>query len=113
VISKPVITSFTVEADVHDQPPVNLHPPGIRNGPRLMVVDRLKLVLERFGPQRVWGAREVWLYGQVPGESYRDVLCWREMTRMGVEPQPVQDSPSLPDWVREFVQERIAWRNPL
>lgn len=109
MIGKPVITGFTIESDVEGQPPVELHPHNHPDGPRPMIVDRIKIVLERFGPARQWGAREVWAFGQVPEEVYRDVICWRQMSRLGWEPEPVpvEDSASLPEWIAAFVKERL------
>lgn len=105
MIGKPVITSFTVSSDVLDQPPVLISGPHAEEE-RWMVVSQLKIVLERFGPDNQWGAREVWIYGQVEGDAFSDLLCWRD-THTQRAPNPVQDSPSLPDWVADFVKERL------
>lgn len=106
MIEKPVITGFTIESAVLDQPPVLL--PGAETVPRYLVANRIKIVLERFGPERIWGAREVWVYGQVAGESWEDSLVWRDLARPGHEPKPVEHSLSMPHWVAAFVQERLT-----
>lgn len=103
MIGKPVITSFTICADVRDQPPVEL-PAEYGEDPRPeLIVSQLKVVLEQLGPERAWGAREVWASGQVSGAVFTDLVCWQAIGT----PEPVEDSPSLPDWIRDFVKERV------
>lgn len=101
MIEKPVITGFTIESAVLDQPPVPMS-----GKDRYLVVDLIKIVISRFGEELRWGAAEVWLYGQVANELFQDCLVWRSIPHWH-QPQSVEDSPSLPDWVAAFVKERL------
>lgn len=108
MITKPVITGFTICSDVIDQPPVLISGAHAEEE-RFLVVSQIKIVLERFEPENVWGAREVWVYGQVEGDLFPDLVCWKDMAHPHRAPEPVHDSPSLPDWVAAFVKERLQY----
>lgn len=112
------VTHFTTVAEISGVPAISIPYVSYLAGKerperrvKLLVPDTIEVHYRRFGEDDRWGAEKVIISGDVGLSIYRDTVCYRNQPHW-FPAAPLEDSPGLPDWVREHVLAGLTAHYP-